>query len=100
MKDNIIALSQKDLHKLGVNLGGICIAYNCYIYENMIHTHESICKELGYNPSAVKYMSCYKVAYSCNQYGNSAQLHKVELELVNGEHLTRFVYYTSIKYKD
>lgn len=100
MKPNIIALSQKDLHMLGVNLEGVCIAHNCYIYENMLQTHESICKELGYNPSTVKWTSCYQVAYCCNAYGNSGQLHRVELELINGEHLTRFVYYTSIKYKD
>ena len=100
MKTNIIALSQKDLHKLGEYLGGVCIAYNCYIYENILQTHESICKELGFNPSAVKWTSCYQVAYSCNSYGNSAQLHRIELELINGDHLTRFVYYTSIKYKD
>ncbi len=28
------------------------------------------------------------------------ELHRVELELINGEHVTRFVYYTCIKYKD
>lgn len=100
MKTNIIALSQKDLHKLGKNLGGVCLAYNCYIYENMIHTHKSICEELGYNPKSVKYTTCYQVAYSHNTYGNSGQLHRVELELLNGEHLTRFVYYTCIRYKD
>lgn len=40
MNTNIIALSQKDLHKLGVNLGGVCLGYNCYLYENDIHTHK------------------------------------------------------------
>lgn len=34
MKSNIIALSQKDLHKLGQNLGGVCLGYNCYLYIN------------------------------------------------------------------
>lgn len=100
MKSNIIALTQKDLHKLGENLGGECLGYNCYVYENDIHTHKTLCKALGYNPKSVKCTSCYQVAYCCNAYGNSGQLHRVELELLNGEHLTRFVYYTTIKYKD
>ena len=100
MKTNIIALTQKDLHKLGQNLGGVCLGYNCYLYENDIHTHETLCKALGYKPSNVKWASCYQVAYCCNAYGNSGQLHRIELELINGEHLTRFVYYTTIKYKE
>lgn len=100
MKNNIIALSQKDLHKLGVNLGGVCLGYNCYLYETDLHKKENICKALGLHPDMIKYYSCYQVAYCCNAYGNSGQLHRVELELVNGEHLTRFVYYTSIKYKE
>lgn len=100
MKSNIIALSQKDLHKLGKNLNGVCLGNNCYLYENDIQTHETLCKALGYNPKSVKWTSYYQVAYCCNAYGNSGQLHRVELELVNGEHLTRFVYYTCIKYKD
>nr|DAI31760.1 MAG TPA: hypothetical protein [Caudoviricetes sp.] len=100
MKSNIIALTQKDLHKLGQNLGGVCLGYNCYLYENDLHTHNNLCEALGYEPSTVKWSSCYQVAYSYNTYGNSGQLHRVELELVNGEHLTRFVYYTCIKYND
>ena len=40
MKTNIIALSQKDLHKLSVNLGGVYLGYNCYLYENVIHTQD------------------------------------------------------------
>lgn len=100
MKSNIIALTQKDLHRLGQNLGGVCLVYNCYLYENYIHTHETLCKALGYNPKTVKCTSCYQVAYCCNAYGNSGQLHRVELELLNGEHVTRFVYYTTIKYKE
>lgn len=100
MKTNIIALSQKDLHLLGLNLGAIRLGYDCYLYKNDIHTHKTLCKALGYNPTSVKWTSCYQVAYCCNAYGNSGQLHRVELELLNGEHLTRFVYYTTIKYKD
>lgn len=100
MKSNIIALTQKDLHKLGQNLGGVRLGYNCYLYENDIHTHETLCTALEYNPINVKRTSCYQVAYCCNAYGNSGQLHRVELELLNGEHVTRFVYYTTIKYKD
>lgn len=34
MKSNIIALTQKDLHLLGLNLGAIRLGYNCYLYEN------------------------------------------------------------------
>lgn len=100
MKTNIIALTQKDLHKLAINLDGVRLGYNCYLYENDIHTHNNLCEALGFNPKSVKYTTCYKVAYSCNNYGNSGQLHRVELELINGEHVTRFVYYTCIKYKD
>lgn len=100
MKTNTIALTQKDLHKLGVNLGGVCLGYNCYLYEIDIHTHKNLCEALGFNPSTVKCTSCYQVAYCCDAYDNSGQLHRVELELINGEHLTRFVYYTTIKYKD
>lgn len=100
MKTNIIALTQKDLHKLAQNLNGVCLGHNCYLYENDIHTHKNICVALGYEPSTVKCITCYQVAYSCNTYGNSGQLHRVELELVNGEHLTRFVYYTCIRYID
>ena len=100
MKTNIIALSQRDLHKLGQNLDAVRLGYNCYLYENDIHTHKNICEALGYKPESVKYTTCYQVAYSNNAYGNSGQLHRVELELINGEHLTKFVYYTSIKYKD
>lgn len=100
MKDNIIALSQKDLHKLGQNLGGVCLGYNCYLYENDLHTKENICKALGLPPDMIKYYDCYQVAYCFNSFGNSGQLHRVEIEMVNGEHLTRFVYYTTIKYKD
>lgn len=100
MKENVIALTQKDLYKLGVNLGGVRLGYNCYLYENDIHTHKNICEALGYHPSMIKWYSCYQVAYCCNEYGNSGQLHRVELEMANGEHLTRFVYYTTIKYKD
>lgn len=44
MNTNIIALSQKDLHKLVVNLGGVCLGYNCYLYENDIHTHKNLCE--------------------------------------------------------
>ena len=100
MKSNIVALSQKDLHKLGQNLDGVCLGHNCDLYENNIHTHKNICEALGYKPESVKYTTCYQVAYSHNAYGNSGQLHRVELELINDEHLTKFVYYTSIKYKD
>lgn len=100
MKTNIIALTQKDLHKLGQNLDAVRLGYNCYLYENDIHTHNNLCDALGYHPSMIKWYSCYKVAYSCNAYGNSGQLHRVELELINGEHVTRFVYYTCIKYND
>lgn len=100
MKSNIIALSQKDLHKLGQNLGGVCLEYNCYLYENDLHTKENICKALGFHADMIECYACYQVAYSFGEYGNTAQLHRVELELINGEHLTRFVYYTSIKYKD
>lgn len=100
MKTNIIALSQKDLYKLSVNLEAVRLGYNCYLYENDLHTHKNLCEALGYHPSMIKYYSCYQVAYCCNAYGNSGQLHRLELELVNGEHLTKFVYYTSIKYKD
>lgn len=99
MKTNIIALTQKDLHILGINLGAVRLGYNCYLYENDLHTHKNLCTALGFNPSMIKYTNCYQVAYCCNAYGNSGQLHRVELELVNGEHLTRFVYYTSIKYE-
>lgn len=100
MKTNIIALTQKDLHLLGLNLNAIRLGYNCYLYENDLHTHKNLCEALGYHPSMIKCTNCYQVAYSRNAYGNSGQLHRVELELVNGEHLTRFVYYTTIKYKD
>ena len=100
LKDYIVAMSQKDLHKLGVNLRAVRLGYNCYLYENDIHTHKNICEALGYHPSMIKWYSCYQVAYSCNAYGNSGQLHRVELETVTGCHLTKFVYYTQIKYKD
>lgn len=100
MKSNIIALSQKDLHKLGLNLEAVRLGYNCYLYENSIHTHKNLCEALGFKPESVKYTTCYQVAYAHNAYGNSAQLHRVELELMNGEHFTRFVYYTCIKYED
>lgn len=100
MKTNIIALSQKDLHKLGVNLDGVCLGNNCYLYENDIHSHKNLCESLGYHPSMIKWTNCYQVAYSCNAYGNSGQLHRIELETVAGCHLTKFVYYTCIKYKD
>lgn len=99
MRNDIIALSQKDLHLLGVNLGAVRLGYNCYLYENDLHNHANLCDALGYNPSVVKWSNCYQVAYCCNAYGNSGQLHRVELELLNGEHVTRFVYYTTIKYK-
>ena len=82
MKDNIIALSQKDLHKLCVNLGGVRLGYNCYVYENDIHTHKNLCEALGYNPTSVKWYSLQQVAYCYNAYGNSGQLHRVELELL------------------
>lgn len=100
MKTNIIALTQKDLYKLAVNLGAVRLGYNCYLYENDLNTHKNLCEALGYHPSMIKYTSCYQVAYCCNAYGNSGQLHRIELELMNGDHLTRFVYYTTIKYKD
>ena len=100
LKDYLVAMTQKDLYKLGVNLQGVRLGYNCYLYEIALHTHETLCKELGYNPKSVKYYNCYQVAYCFNAYGNSGQLHRVELELLNGEHITRFVYYTTIKYKD
>ena len=100
LKDTIIAMSQKDLFKLGVNLQGVRLGYNCYLYENDLQTKENICKELGFNPDMIEWYNCYQVAYSFGEYGNTAQLHRVELELINGEHLTRFVYYTSIKYND
>lgn len=99
MKD-YIAMSQKDLHKLGTNLNGVCLGYNCYLYENDLHTKENICKALGFHSDIVKRYTCYQVAYSHNTYGNSGQLHRIELEMINGEHLTRFVYYTCIKYAD
>lgn len=38
MKTNIIALSQKELHKLAENLGAVRLGYNCYLYENDLHT--------------------------------------------------------------
>lgn len=91
---------ENDLHKLGKNLGGVCLGYNCYLYENDIHTHKTLCEALGFNPKSVKGSTCYQLAYCSNAYGNSGQLHRVELELINGEHITRFVYYTCIKYKD
>ena len=98
MKTNIIALTQKDLHLLGLNLGAIRLGYNYYVYENDLHTKENICKALGYHPNMIKWYNCYQIAYCCNAYGNSGQLHRVEIELLNGEHLTKFVYYTSIRY--
>ena len=99
LKDYIIAMNQKDLHKLGQNLGGVCLSYNCYIYENMLHTKQSICEALGFHTDMIKCYDTYQVAYCCNSYGNSGQLHRVELETVTGCHLTKFVYYTTIKYK-
>lgn len=99
MKTNIIALSQKDLHLLGSNLGAIRLGYNYYLYENNLHTHKNLCEALGYQPSMIKWTNCFQVAYSCNAYGNTGQLHRVELETVTGVHLTKFVYYT-IRYKD
>ena len=100
METNIIVLTQKDLYKLGQNLNGVRLGYNCYSYENDIHTHKNLCEALGFHPSMIKCTSCYQVAYSCNAYGNSGQLHRVELETVGGCHITKFVYYTCIKYKD
>lgn len=99
MKTNIIALTQKDLHLLAMNLNGVRLGYNCYLYENYLHTHKNLCEALGFDPSMIKYTNCYQVAYCYNAYGNSGQLHRIELELMNGTHETRFVYYTSIKYK-
>lgn len=100
MKSNIIALTQKDLHLLGLNLGAIRLGYNCYLYESNLHSHENLCMSLGYHPSMIKWTNCYQVAYSFNSYGNIGQLHRVELETVTGCHITKFVYYTCIKYKD
>lgn len=100
MKPNIIALTQKDLHNLAQNLDGVRLGYNCYLYENDLHTHKNLCESLGYNPSMIKWATYYQVAYSCNAYGNTGQLHRVELETVTGCHITKFVYYTTIKYKD
>lgn len=100
MKSTIIVLSQKDLHKLGQNLGGVCLGHNCYSYDNDLHTKKSLCEALGYHPNMIKWYNCYQVAYCCNAYGNSGQLHRVEIETMANTHLTKFVYYTSIKYKD
>ena len=100
LKNYIVALSQKDLYKLGKNLNGVRLGYNCYLYQNDIQTHKNLCEALGYNPKSVKWATCYKVAYCSNACGDTGQLHRVELEMANGEHLTRFVYYTTIKYKD
>lgn len=100
LKDYIVAMSQKDLHKLGVNLDGVRLGYNCYSYENDLHTKQNLCEALGFHPNMIKYYNCYQVAYSCNAYGNSGQLHRVELETMTGCHLTKFVYYTQIKYKE
>ena len=50
LNDYLVAMSQKDLYKLGVNLQGVRLGYNCYVYENDLHTHETLCKALGFNP--------------------------------------------------
>ena len=44
MKTNIIALSQKDLHKLGLNLGAVRLGYNCCLYENDLHIKKTFAK--------------------------------------------------------
>lgn len=80
MKTNIIALSQKDLHLLAMNLNSVRLGYNCYLYENDLHTKENICKALNLNADMIIYYDCYQVAYCCNAFGNSGQLHRVELE--------------------
>lgn len=100
LKDYIVAMSQKDLYKLGKNLDGVCLGHNCYLYENDLQTKQNICEALGYHPNMIKWYNCYQVAYCRNAYGNSGQLHRIELETMTGCHLTKFVYYTSIKYKE
>ena len=40
LKDYIVVMSQKDLHKLGVNLGAVRLGYNFYLYENDLHTQK------------------------------------------------------------
>lgn len=100
MKDNIIALSQKDLHKLGRNLKAECLTHDCSTYEAMLHDGDWLFTNLGYDYNMIKHYDIYQVAYAFNEYGNSGQLHRLEIESKVCTHLTKFVYFTNIRYRD
>ena len=98
--ENIISLTQKDLHKLGKNLNGVNLCYNCSIYESILHDNKSIAVNLGYEYEYIERIERYQVAYSFNEFGNAGQLHRLEIYFTNKIHITTFVYFTNIRYKD
>lgn len=100
MKDLVIGLSQRDINKLGSNLEGTCISHNCSTYEAMLHDKDWLFTELGYNSNTIKSYSCLQLAYSASEYGCSGQLHRIEVDTYDNTHLTMFVWYTNIHYKE
>lgn len=100
MKDLVIGLSQKDINRLGNNLYGVCISHNCSTYEAILSDKEWLFEELGYNPDMIKTYTCYKLAYSASEYGCSGQLHRIEFDTYGNTHITKFVWYTNIHYRE
>lgn len=100
MESLVIGLSQKDINRLGNNLKGTCIAHNCNTYEAMLQDKEWLFTNLGYNPNIIESYCCWQIAYSYSQYGCSGQLHRIEVDTYENTHITMFVWYTNIHYRE
>ena len=106
-----IKLSKKNLQELANSLDCHCIGVGCYDYENQV----SYLQGTVSNNTNVKYMNedaktifevikrmygddayiCLsQIAYSAGTYGNTAQLHKMEVMQNDHVMLTLFVYYS------
>ena len=100
MKDLVIGLTQRDINKLGNNLEGTCITHNCSTYEAMLSDKVWLFTNLGYNPNMIKNYCRWQIAYSASEYGYTGQLHRIEVDTYDNTHLTMFVWYTNIHYRE
>ncbi len=101
---NSVKLTKTQLKEMAKNLKGVYCGGNVYQYENGIfylntnHAEETntnikeYLANLEINLKRVDFLA-YQVAYSCGTYGNSGQLHKVEIWQNNKVIHEFFTYY-------
>ena len=114
-RDGITRMSLRALRDMGANLGGFALTGDIYYYENDLSRLASLEplgedeRQLPYDTDRVNEViseikkrfpgasSCsrYQIAYSCGMYGNTGQLHRLEVLDKDWEHLGDVFTYTA-----